>query len=74
MYQVGLVASSLSCINDGCMKLFYPIRLFNNAVTSLLLVCNFNIVLVWFLDSMMLKIADGRADSKLIVTIPLTSV
>ena len=47
MYQVGLVASSLPCINDGCMKLFYPIRLFNNAVTSLLLVCNFNIVLVY---------------------------
>lgn len=73
MYKVRLLASSLSCINDGCMKLFYPIRLFNNAQASLVSICNFNIVLVWFLDSMMLKIADGPADSKLTVTIPLTS-
>ena len=38
MYKVGLLASSLSCINDGCMKLFYPIRLFYNALTSLVFV------------------------------------
>lgn len=33
--------------------------------------CNFGIVLVWFLDLMMLKIVDGLADLKLIAIIPL---